>query len=462
MTGGRPAGAGREAGRSAVLCASGSLGLTPFHAESFWAGIATGPDVVAADAGSGDIGPFYLGSGHWYNLREWEEQDLTTMLKGARQCGARMIVGSAGGAGLDQAVDLYFDILSAAIKREGLGPLKVARIYSQVTLDWLRARVECSSPLGAPWPLTDEVIDQTTNAVAMIGVEPYLRALDEGADVIIAGRSCDDVLFAAHPIWIGLDRGLSLHMGKCIECGPLVATPPLQRESVVGIVHPDGFTVEPLHPGMRCTPESVTGHTLYERLDPYLQAGPGGSVDMSGVVYEAETDRMVRVTGSRWVPDSDYKVKIEGSGRVGARKLVIFGFRDPVAIAHIDDITADIRREVTRVVGPDGWQLHFSVFGRNAIMGERDTLGGESGHEIAVLAQAIAPDVAVATRIAKLVKYGSLRAQYGGKFGKGGGAALPGDEVLTPDQEAYRWTIDHLVSVRDPFECCRLQLDTVG
>ena len=98
--------------------------------------------MVAADAGSGDIGPFYLGSGHWYNLREWEEQDLTTMLKGARACGARMIVGSAGGAGLDQAVDLYYEIVSAAIKSEGLGPLTVARIYSQVTLDWLRARVE--------------------------------------------------------------------------------------------------------------------------------------------------------------------------------------------------------------------------------------------------------------------------------------------------------------------------------
>jgi hypothetical protein len=446
---------------SSVLCASGSLGLTPFHPESFWAGVETRPDVVAADAGSGDIGPFYLGSGHWDNLREWEEQDLTTMLKGARSCGARMIVGSAGGAGLDQAVDLYFDIVASAIRREKLGHLKVARIYSQVGKDWLRDHIDRSMPLGAPWPLTGEIIEQTTNAVAMIGVEPYLRALDEGADVIIAGRSCDDVLFAAHPIWIGLDHGLSLHMGKCIECGPLVATPPLQRESVLGIVQNDGFTVEPLHPDMRCTPSSVTGHTLYERLDPYHQAGPGGSVDMTGVVYEAVTDRVVKVTGSRWVGDQDYRVKIEGSGRVGARKVVIFGFRDPVAIAHIDEITADIRREVTRVIGADGWQLHFSVYGRNAIMDSRDLMGFESGHEIAVLAQAIAPDAATATRVAKLVKYGSLRAQYGGKFGKGGGAALPGDEVLTPDQEAYRWTIDHLVTVSDPFECCRLEVETV-
>jgi hypothetical protein len=449
------------AGRSAVLCASGSLGLTPFHPESFWAGIDMQPDVVAADAGSGDIGPYYLGSGHWYNLREWEEQDLSTMLSGARKCGARMIVGSAGGAGLDQAVDLYFDLVRAAIRRDALGPLKVARIYSQVSHDWLKRKVECSTPLGAPWPLTDDIIDETSNAVAMIGVEPYLRALDEGADVIISGRSCDDVLFAAHPIWVGLDRGLSLHMGKCIECGPLVATPPLQRESVLGVVYPDGFTVEPLHPAMRCTPASVIGHTLYERLDPYKQAGPGGTVDLTDVAYDALSDRVVRVTGSAWTEAPEYRVKIEGSGRVGARKMVIFGFRDPVAIAHIDEIVADIRREVTRVVGPDGWQLYFSVYGRNAIMDGRDPLADQTGHEIAVLAQAVAPDEAMATRIAKLVKYGSLRAQYGGKFGKGGGAALPGDEVLSPDQEAYRWTIDHLVTVSDPFECCRVEIDMV-
>jgi len=241
-----------------------------------------------------------------------------------------------------------------------------------------------------------------------------------------------------------------------------VATPPLQRESVLGVVYPDAFTVEPLHPEMRCTPASVIGHTMYERLDPYHQAGPGGSVDLTDVAYSAASDRVVRVTGSAWIEEPEYRVKIEGSGRVGARKMIIFGFRDPVAIAHIDEITADIRREVTRVVGADGWQLYFSVYGRNAIMDGRDRLAAETGHEIAVLAQAVAPDEATATRIAKLVKYGSLRAQYGGKFGKGGGAALPGDEVLSPDQEAYRWTIDHLVTISNPFECCRIELDTVA
>ena len=449
-------------GGVSVLCASGSLGLTPFHEESFWAGIERGPDVVAADAGSGDIGPFYLGSGHWYNLVAWEDHDLSLMLRGAHRCGARVIVGSAGGAGLDQAVDLYFNLVAAAVRRDGLGPLKVARIYSQVTTDWLRQRLDRASRLGAPWELSDDVLARTERAVAMIGVEPYLRALEEGADVIIAGRSCDDALFAAYPVWNGLDRGLSLHMGKCIECGPLVAEPPLQRESVMGTVLADGFLVEPLHPGMRCTPASVTGHTLYERLDPYRQAGPGGYVDLSDVTYQAVDDRVVKVTGSSWVAAGEYRVKVEGSGRVGSRKLILFALRDPEAIAHVDDITAAIRAEVQRVVGAEGWHLNFSVYGRDAILGEREPERPAPGHEVAVLAEAIAPDESRAIQIAKLVKYGSLRAQYGGRFGKGGGAALPGDEVLSPEQEAYRWTVDHLVTLKDPLEGVRIEYEVVS
>jgi Acyclic terpene utilisation family protein AtuA len=444
-----------------VLCASGSLGLTPFHDDSFWTGISRGPAVVAADAGSGDIGPFYLGSGHWYNLAAWEEHDLSLMLRGARACGARVIVGSAGGAGLDQAVDLYFRLVADAVEREGLGPLRVARIYSELGPEWLRARLDRASRLGAPWDLTDGVLAETSRAVAMIGVEPYLEALDGGADVIIAGRSCDDALFAAYPVWKGLDRGLSLHMGKCIECGPLVADPPLQRESVIGTVLGDGFTVEPMHPGMRCTPASVAGHTLYERLDPYRQAGPGGHVDLSDVSYHTLGERVVKVTGSCWVADAEYRVKVEGSGRVGSRKMILFALRDPDAIAHVDDITADIRAEVERVMGRDGWRLHFSVYGRDAVLGPREPRRSEPAREVAVLAEAVAPDEARAVQIAKLVKYGSLRAQYGGRFGKGGGAALPGDEVLSPEQEAYQWTIDHLVRLSDPMECCRIEYEVL-
>jgi len=107
------------------------------------------------------------------------------------------------------------------------------------------------------------------------------------------------------------------------------------------------------------------------------------------------------------------------------------------------------------------WRLQFSVYGRDAVLGPREPRRSEPAREVAVLAEAVAPDEARAVQIAKLVKYGSLRAQYGGRFGKGGGAALPGDEVLSPEQEAYQWTIDHLVRLSDPMECCRIEYEVL-
>jgi hypothetical protein len=443
-----------------VLCASGSLGLTPFHDESFEAGLARRPHAIAADAGSGDIGPFYLGSGHRYATADWERWDLARMLRGAREVGAKVIVGSAGGAGLDEAVDLYRDLVVEIARSDGLGALRVACIYSEVGSDWLRERLDRIVPLGAPWEATEAVVAETARAVVMIGVEPYLRALDEGVDVIIAGRSCDDAVFAALPMWMGHDKALSLHMGKTVECGPACATPILGREAILGTVRDLDFLVEPLHPGQRCTPASVASHTLYERTDPYHQAGPGGELNLEQVGFEPVTDRVVRVTGSRWREDSAYRLKIEGSGRVGSRKLVLFGLRDPIAIRQRESLFAAIRSEVEHVLGADGWQLHFSTYGVDAILGDRETIGTPP-HEVAVLVQAIADTEEQARKAAELVKYGSLRAHYDGKLASAGGAALAGDEILSPEHDAYRWTLDHLVEVDDPFQACRIEYGEV-
>ena len=251
-------------------------------------------------------------------------------------------------------------------------------------------------------------------------------------------------------------------MGKTIECGPLCATPVIQRESVMGVVRDDDFLVEPLHPGQRCTIASVAGHALYERLDPYHQPGPGGELDLTAANFVEESDRVVRVSGSRWRSAAGYKLKVEGSARIGARKLVLFGLRDPLSIGHLDDIFSAIEAEVARVLGPEGWQLNFRVFGRDAILGPRETERAHPPHEVAVLAEAIAPEEDLAMHVAKLVKYGSMRVHYEGKLGIAGGAALPGDEVLSPQQEAYRWTIDHLVEVADPMESCRTTVEVVS
>jgi hypothetical protein len=440
-----------------VLCASGSLGLTPMHHESYWAAVDRGPHAIVADAGSGDIGPAYLGSGAEYNPREWEKHDLRLMLLAARKLGVPMIVGSAGGAGTDASVDRYCDLVTEIAAEEGLGGFRLARIYAEVDRGDLarRAAGERIEGLGATERLLPAEVEACSRVVAMMGVEPILEALEQGADVIVAGRACDDAIFAAVPIHRGCDRALSLHMGKTIECGPLVATPILMREAIMATVRDDDFLVEPLHPGQRCTPASVAGHTLYERLNPYRLDVPGGTVDLHDVAFEAYTDRICRVSGARWLPAEEYRVKLEGSAFVGHRALFLFGLRDPLSIANIDRMCDGIRVEVERVFGEpaeDRYQLLFHVYGRDAVMGEREPTPQIRSHEICVVVEAVAPDEEEAIKVAKLAKYSSFRVHYPGKLGTAGGCAMLADEVLLAPHATYRWAIDHLLRLADPLE----------
>jgi hypothetical protein len=440
---------------TAVLCASGSLGLTPMHPDSYWAAVERGPDAIVADAGSGDIGASYLGSGAEYNPREWEKHDLRLMLVAARRLGVPMIVGSAGGAGTDAAVDRYTEIVTEIAEEEGIRGFNLARIYSELDREELarRAETETIEGLGAPNPLTAADVEGCPRVVAMAGVEPVLAALDQGADVIIAGRTCDDAIFGAVPIHRGHDRGLALHMGKTIECGPLVATPIIMREAIMGIVREDDFLVEPFHPGQRCTPASVAGHTLYERLNPYELPLPGGMLDLHDVSFEAHSDRVCRVTNSRWQPADQYKVKLEGATFVGHRALFLFGLRDPLSIANIDRITEAITVEVERnygAPGRDNYHLFFHVYGRDAILGAREPQREITSHEICVVIEAVSPDKQLAKNIVKLSKYSALRVHYPGKLGTAGGCAMIADEVLQFGIPLYEWAIDHLLPLDDP------------
>jgi hypothetical protein len=461
---------GRSAASSletSVLCASGSLGLTPMHHKSYWAAVERRPQAIVADAGSGDIGANYLGSGMEYNPREWEKHDLRLMLLAARQVGAPMIVGSAGGAGTDASVDRYAELVREIAAEEGLSGFTMARIYSEVDRDELarRASTEELPPLGARGPLTADDVDRCSRVVAMMGVEPLQDALDHGADVVLAGRACDDAIFGVVPIRAGHDRALSLHMGKTIECGPLVATPIVMREAIMATVRDDDFLVEPFHPDQRCTPASVAGHTLYERLNPYSLPVPGGTIDLHEAAFEPHTDRICRVAGARWVPADTYAVKLEGSAFVGHRALFLFGLRDPLSIENVDRLCDGIAAEVERVYGEPGvdrYHLVFHVYGRDAVLGEREPTPAITSHEICVVIEVVAPDEHEAKNIAKLAKYSSFRVHYPGKLGTAGGCAMLADEVLVSAVPGYEWVIDHLLPLDDPLRPFRTELETVA
>ena len=75
------------------LVATGHLGYSPLHPETFWRGLEQfTPEAVIADSGSCDIGPEPLASGRASSSAEWQKHDIEILLLGARQKGIPLII----------------------------------------------------------------------------------------------------------------------------------------------------------------------------------------------------------------------------------------------------------------------------------------------------------------------------------------------------------------------------------
>ena len=158
-----------------------------------------------------------------------------------------------------------------------------------------------TSTCGPLEGLTPEVVAAASHVVAQMGVEPFIKALQAGADIILAGRAYDPAAFAALPIMRGFDAGLALHMGKILECAAIAAVPGSGSDCLFGRLQKDSFILEALNPARQCTEMSVAAHTLYEKSDPYLLPGPGGTLDLNSTKFRALPGGRVEVSGTRLV-----------------------------------------------------------------------------------------------------------------------------------------------------------------
>jgi len=59
-----------------IICPNGHLGFAPLKTGSFHLGVAAGPDCIAADSGSDDVGPVPLGSDTSTSPEQWQRHDL--------------------------------------------------------------------------------------------------------------------------------------------------------------------------------------------------------------------------------------------------------------------------------------------------------------------------------------------------------------------------------------------------
>lgn len=338
-----------------VLAASGVCG-SGFREESMEEAMGRRPHFIGCDGGSTDPGPYPLGAGTTSFPAVSIKRDMRLMLLAARKAGIPLLIGSAGTAGGTPHVAAVRRIVEEIAREEGL-KFPMAIIHAEQDKDYLKKRLREGriKPLK-PAPDFDEgVIDRAERIVGMMGEDPYLRALDKGAEVILAGRSSDCAIYAGIPVREGIPAGIAWHAAKILECGTASVEQRKSPDCLLATCRPDHFDVEPLDPSLRCTPQSIASHSLYENSDPYLHVESNGTIDLTGSQYKALDNRRVRVTGSSFRPAETYTVKLEGSEKVGYQSVIVGGIRDPFIIRQIDDwverLHARVHARVAEIYG---------------------------------------------------------------------------------------------------------------
>lgn len=447
-----------------IVSPNGHLGFAPTKEESFHLAAATKPDYYCADSGSDDIGPAALGADRSVSMYKWQKHDLELMLLAAREQDVPMLIGSAGDCGSNSRVDMYVQIIKDLATEHGLPPFKLAYFYSEVDTAMLADKHRDGvifEGLDGRSNLALEEIKATERSVAVTGIHPYVKALEEGADVIIGGRSSDVAIFAAPAIYEGFPAEHAYYAGKVLECASFCAEPYGAKESVIGTVTHEDVQVTAMAPHQRCTPASVASHAMYERSNPYFEYFAGGMLDMTNCVYEQVDEKTTRITGQKFVPvEGDIKVKLEGSGFIGEKYIGLAGIRDPYTIENIDEVIRMARDQIAEEFSDLDYRVSFRIFGKDGVMGELEPIKEIKSHELMVVIEGIADTQEDAEAVALMGTRQIFYARLPEVKGTAGTASFVVDEVL-PATAAYMWTMNHTIPVKDPAELYQLSYETI-
>ena len=119
------------------------------------------------------------------------------------------------------------------------------------------------------------------------------------------------------PLMRGFPRGPAWHAAKILECGAAAVVNRKTPDCMFAWLRRDHFVVEAPDQTLRCTPQSIASHSLYENADPFQLVECSGTLDLTEVRYEAVSERAVKVTGSTFIAAERYTVKLEGAEKVG-------------------------------------------------------------------------------------------------------------------------------------------------
>ena len=279
-----------------ILSATGILG-SGFKEETMKRAMAREPHFIGADSGSTDPGPHYLGSGDTLFSDSAYKRDLRLMLLAGRAAKVPVIVGSACTSGSDPHLERLVGITRDIAREEKLN-FRFAAIHSEQDKTYLKdkLRERRITPLANAPELDEAVIDRSAHIVGMAGIEPFVEALQNGADVIIAGRSSDTSIFSAMPVMRGLNPATVWHAAKILECGAACVVQRKYPDCNFAIVRDDHFIVDPTESGVSLRSGQRRLAQPVRELDTLRVGGAFGNPEY---VF-AQSTRRFRIVRSRF------------------------------------------------------------------------------------------------------------------------------------------------------------------
>ncbi|MDH6262090.1 acyclic terpene utilization AtuA family protein [Bradyrhizobium sp. BR13661] len=441
-----------------IIVPTGMLGGGVSRAQIQY-GLRRGASAIAVDSGSTDSGPSYLARGVSKMNRESIRRDLQILMAEAHAAKIPLLVGSCGTSGTDSGVDWTRDIALEVAAEIGITP-KIACLYSEQKADDLirrngKGQITPLPPLG---PVSDADLKSCEHIVALMGPEPYIAALQAGADIVLGGRTTDTAVLAAVPLMRGAGVAQAWHAAKIAECGGQCTVNP-RLGGVLMHVGRDAFEIEPLDSDNQCSPETVSAHLLYENSDPFTLTEPGGVLDARDADYRWVDNRITRVTGSRWTP-KPYTMKLEGARGGDFQTIMLIGIEDPQVLANLDEfhdlMLKTLTERIRKTFGEEAARFDVSlrIYGWNGTSGRKVPSGTVPPRDVGVMFVVTAPTQDLANRMAKAcnpyffhtpLRPGIEMPSY----------AFPFTPAEIPRGQVYEFVLNHVVQTRDAFELVR-------
>lgn len=443
-----------------VLVPTGALGAG-VRDQDVEAGLAAGAHAIACDAGSTDSGPAYLATGRSKYSRDAVKSDLTILMLAQARSGLPLLIGTCGTSGCDLSLDWTRDIALEIASENGLTP-HIALLYSEQSPVLMAAKAKAGlvSPLQPMVDADPEVFNRCDRIVALMGPEPYIEALENGADIVLGGRTTDTAVLAAVPLMRGAGAGPSWHAAKIAECGGL-CTVNTREGGVMMRVGRDAFEIEPLNSANRCTPRTVSAHMLYENSNPFQLVEPGGILDVTNTRYVAVDGRVVQVTGSRFLTQP-YTMKLEGAASVAYQTIMLVGIQDRSVLNELDRFLSQmsnvLHQRVNDAMGARAGMFEISLraYGANAVSGLPLPESGPPPIEVGLLFVATAATQELATQIAKTCNPAFFHMPLN-KDTPLPSYAFPFSPAEIERGAVYEFKLNHVVRVEHPTELVRIK-----